>query len=130
VDATRAQFAAVPQRRSAVFAMGKSLRLCVRRPLRVLLIGVVGALCALGPSALLMLVRLRLPQRNPALVALAWLLAQLAIVAVGWGRNVRIFALAELSRADAAERVRIPAEALPLPHPEDAALSAGQRPAI
>ncbi|HEY2028755.1 MAG TPA: hypothetical protein VGH20_06065 [Myxococcales bacterium] len=127
VDAARAQFAAAPQRRSALFALGKSLRLFVRRPLRVLGIGLVGGLCAAVPSALLMLARVRLPQRNPALVALAWLLAQLAIVCVGWGRNVRIFALAELSRADAAERLRVPAVQAPV---GDAALSAGQRPAI
>lgn len=126
-DTARAQFAAAPQRRSALFALGSGLRLFVRRPLRVLAIGLAGAACAAVPSALLMLLRLRLPERNLALVALAWLLAQLAVVAVGWGHNVRIFALAELSRADAAERLRVP----PVPAPVvDAALSAGQRPAI
>jgi hypothetical protein len=131
VDAARAQFAAAPERRSALFALGAALRLVVRRPLRVLLIGLVGGLCAAVPSALLMLLRLRLPQRNPALVALAWLLAQLAVVAVGWGRNVRIFGLAELCRADAAERLRkLPVVPTPVPHSDDAALSAGQRPAI
>jgi hypothetical protein len=126
----RAQFAAARPRRSAMLALWSALRLFVRWPLRVLGIGVAGALAAAVPSALLMLLRLRLPQRNPALVALAWLLAQLAIVAVGWGRNVRIFALAELSRADAAQRLRVPVVSAPPPQTGDAALSAGQRPAI
>jgi hypothetical protein len=108
-DGARAQFAADPSRRSAVLATWAGLRLFVRRPLRVLAIGAIGALAAAVPAVLLMALRFQLTQKNAAMLAIAWLLAQGAQIAVGWGRNTRLFGLAELARADAAFRLR-PAE--------------------
>ena len=101
VDGARAQFAAEPGRRSAVLALWSSVRLLARRPLRMLGIGGLGALIGLGGAAVLMAVRFRIEQ-----VGLAWVLAQAAHLAVGWGRATRIFGLAELSRADEASRSR------------------------
>jgi hypothetical protein len=146
-DAARAQFAADPSRRSAVLATWAGLRLFVRRPSRVLAIGATGALAALVPATLLMALRFQLEQKNTAMLAVAWLLAQGAQIAVGLGRNARLFGLAELARADAAFRLRppepAPARSRPQVAPEAvsgvsetlgageaAPLSKGQGPAI
>lgn len=99
IDGARAQFAAEPGRRSAILAIWSSTQLLVRRPLRMLGIGAIGAAVALGGAALFMALR-------PGQVALAWVLSQAAQLAVGWGRAARIFGLADLSRADAADRVK------------------------
>jgi hypothetical protein len=106
VEAARAQFAADPGRRSAVLALWSAARLLLRRPVRALSVGAVGAAVGPGSALALMALRLQLVQSGPAPIALAWLLAQGAQVAVGWGRATRILGLADLSRADAAERAR------------------------
>jgi hypothetical protein len=115
VDAARAQFAADPARRSALLSLWGAVRLFGRRPLRMLSIGALGALLAAVPAAILMASRLRIEQRNALLVAAAWLLAQAAQLSVGWGRNVRLFAFAELIRADAAWHARPQAAVLRTP---------------
>lgn len=137
VDTGRAQFAADSSRRSAVLALLRALRLFFKRPLKVLWIGLVGGLAAVAPAALLMGLRMGLNQTGAGTIALAWLLAQAAQASIGWGRNTRLFALAELSRADAAFRPppqRLPApvvvEALTEEPIELAPLSKGQGPAI
>ena len=106
VDAARALFAAEPSRRSAAAALWSALRLIVRRPLRALAIGALGSLAGLGGAALLMIVRLDIEQGSAVRIAVAWALAQAAQLAIGWGRAARIFGLAELARADAADRTR------------------------
>jgi hypothetical protein len=106
VDAARAVFAAEPLRRSAVLAMWRAVRLVVRRPLRSLSVGGLGTLAGLGSAAILMSLRLRVTQSGALRIAIAWGLAQAAQVAIGWGRGARIFGLAELARADAADRAR------------------------
>jgi hypothetical protein len=75
-----------------------------------------GGLAAVIPAALAMALRSQLEQKNALVVTLAWLLAQAAQLSVGWGRNARLFALADLSRAAAAWEL--------------APLSKGQGPAI
>ncbi|HUJ25895.1 MAG TPA: hypothetical protein VLW85_07755 [Myxococcales bacterium] len=106
VDAARAQFAADPGRRSGVVAHWSALKLLVRRPLRSLGLGLIAV--GLGPALALVLMELRLEiaQSNAAEMALAWALAQAAHVAIGWGRSARLFGLADLSRADTADRDR------------------------
>ncbi len=106
VEAARAQFAADPGRRSAVLALWSGARLLVRRPGRAFAVGAVGAVAGLGAALALMALRLQVVQSGAAGIALAWLLAQAAQAAVGWGRASRILGLAELSRADAAARAR------------------------
>jgi hypothetical protein len=85
----------------------------------------------------LMGLRLELKQTSALVIALAWLLAQAAQASVGWGRNTRLFALADLSTADAAFKPpprRLPTplvvEALTVEPVELAPLSKGQGPAI
>lgn len=104
VDLTRAQFAADPTRRSALFALWASVRVFLRRPLRILGMGAVGTVAAFVPAAVFMLLRLRVTQSTAMAIGTAWLLAQLAQLSVGWGRNARLFGLAELVRADALDR--------------------------
>jgi hypothetical protein len=102
VDAARAQFAVDPSRRSALLALWSATKLSMRRPLRVLSIGTCGALVAVLAASSCMALRQKLEQKNALMVVLAWLLAQAAQGSIGWGRNTRILALADLSRADAA----------------------------
>ncbi len=106
VDSGRAQFAADPGRRSAIGSLWRGARVLVRRPARVLAIGAAGTVAGLGIAAALMALRLQIPQGAPATLALAWLLAQGAQVAIGWGHAARIEGLAELSRVDAEDRAR------------------------
>ena len=106
VDLARAHFAADPTRRSAVLALWHGVRIFFRRPLRVLTLGGGGAFVAIGLAALFMLARLQVVQAGAGAIALAWVLAQAAHLSVGWGRSTRIFAFAELVRADAADRQR------------------------
>jgi hypothetical protein len=106
VDAARAQFAAEPTRRSALAALWSAARLVVRRPLRALGVGAIGTAAGLGTAAVFMALRLRIDQGGVLRIGAAWLLAQMAQVAIGWGRASRIFGFAELARADAAVRAR------------------------
>ena len=134
VDAARALFAAEPSRRSAVAALWSALRLIARRPLRALGIGALGSLAGLGGAALLMIVRLRIEQGSAVRIAVAWALAQAAESAIGWGRAARLFGLAELARADAADRTRPfrlepPATSPPPPSLQAQPLSALRTPA-
>lgn len=104
VDLGRAHFAAQPHRRSAFFAMLAGMRFLFRRPLRALALSATGWGLALAGGALFLALRLRVPQQSGAGVALAFLLAQLAVAAVAWGRATRLIGFVELVRADAAER--------------------------
>jgi hypothetical protein len=106
LDAGRAVLSAEPQRRSAFLAWTAGVRLIARLPVRALAVGLLGSVAGFGVAAGLMLLRLRLEQSTAARVGMAWALAQVAVVAVGWGKAVRISGLAELARADAAERLR------------------------
>lgn len=128
VDAARAQFAAEPNRRSALLALWSGVKLLVHRPARALGVGALGAAVGLGGAALLMAVRLRIDQGSVLRIAVAWALAQAAHVAIGWGRAARIFGLADLTRADAAERARPfrldPPATSPQPVAQPATLSA------
>jgi hypothetical protein len=98
VDAARAHFAAEPTRRSALIALWNAARLLARRPLRVLAVGATGTAVGLGLAAVLMALRIQVNQAGVAGMALAWMLAQAAHLAVGWGKGARIFGLAELVR--------------------------------
>jgi len=98
VEAGRAFFVADPERRSAWAAWWSGLKLTVRRPLQVLgmslLTGVLGLLLA----AVITAVRTRIPQAGAGAIALAFVLAQLAVAAMGWGRASRLAALVEVIR--------------------------------
>ena len=117
LDLARGILAAHPGRRSALLALVDAVRLLARRPLAVAGMGLVGTLAALGTAAALLLLRAQIRQGSPAGIAAAFVLAQLAVAAVGWGRAARIAGFAELVRADAAERAVVapaPAPAMPI----------------
>ena len=106
VDAGRARFAAEPGRRSALVAWLSGTWLVLRHPLRSAVVAGAGLL--LGPflALVVMAVRERLPAGPSWAVVAGVLLAQLAAVAVGWGRAVRVAALVRLAGDDREARLR------------------------
>lgn len=112
VDAARARIASRPDRRSALLAWFSGTWLVLRRPVHAFAIGLAGAMVGPVLGLVVMGLRERLPAGPRWAVLAGVLLAQLAAVAVGWGRAVRIAGLTRLSRADAEERLsRRPAAA-------------------
>jgi len=97
---------AEPARQSALLALWSAVRLFWRRPLRVLAVGALGSAVGLGLAALAMVLRLRIDQAGIFSILIAWMLAQAAHLSIGWGRAARIFGIAELARADTADRAR------------------------
>jgi hypothetical protein len=110
LDAGRAFFAAQPHRRSAVLAWWSGVRLVARQPLRSAGLGAIALAAGGVAAAVLLLVRLRVPQSGPGTVLVAFLLGELATAALGWNRAARLFGFTELARADLAERERRAAE--------------------
>jgi hypothetical protein len=100
VDAGRARMAAQPARRSAFLAWLSGTWMVMRRPIRAVRVGVVGALTGIGLGLVVMAVRQRLPAGPAWSAGAGILLAQVAAAAVGWGRAIRIAGLAELARGD------------------------------
>lgn len=105
VDAARARMASRPDRRSALVAWFSGTWLVLRRPVQALAIGLAGAIAGPVLGLLVMAIRERLPAGPGWAVVAGVLLAQLAAVAVGWGRAVRIAGLTRLSRADTEARL-------------------------
>jgi hypothetical protein len=98
VEAARAQFAVDGALRSALRAWGRGVKLVLARPGAALGRFLVPTIVSLGVAALLVLWRVR------ASPMLGFVVAQLAVVAIGWGRAGRILALAELARRHAPGR--------------------------
>jgi hypothetical protein len=98
VEAGRAFLVADLERRSAWRAWWSGVKLTVRRPLQVfgrsLLTGALGFLLA----AVITAVRVRVPQAGMGAVIFAFVLAQLAVAAIGWGRASRLAALVDVIR--------------------------------
>jgi hypothetical protein len=99
VESSRAAFIADPGLRSATRALGRGLMQLLRRPLSTLLcyvlISVVGYVVAL----VLGVGRVHTPAVGIAGLVVAILLAQLVVLAIGWVRVARLFALAEVARS-------------------------------
>jgi len=111
LDAGRARLAARPERRSALVAWLSGTWLVVRRPTHAFAIGLAGALAGPVLGLAVMGIRERLPAGPRWAVVAGIVLAQVAAMAVGWGRAVRIAGLARLARADAEARLgRRPAD--------------------
>jgi hypothetical protein len=100
VDAARARLAASPERRSALLAWLSGTWLVIRHPLRTGAATLAGLLCGPAVAFLLLGLRERLPGGPGWAVVAGVLLAQLAAAAVGWGRAVRLVALARIARGD------------------------------
>jgi len=98
VDAGRAVLAADRRRTSAVMAWFAGCRLLLRRPLALL--GTYVAVTAAGVvlAAVLAFARVHVPALGTFGTAGAVVLAQLAVLVLGWMRAARLFALATLVR--------------------------------
>lgn len=105
LDAGRAGFAAQPHRRSALLSWFRGTWLVVRHPVRSAAIALTGLILGPGLGLLVMAVRERLPARPGWAVVAGVLLAQVAAMAVGWGRAVRVAALVRLVRDDREARL-------------------------
>jgi hypothetical protein len=98
VEAGRAFFVADPERRSAWGAWWSGVKLTARRPLQVLGLSLLTGLLGFLLAAVITAVRTRVPQGGAGTVAFAFVLAQLAVAAIGWGRASRLAALVEVIR--------------------------------
>ena len=99
VEVGRAVLVAEPERRSALKAWGRGLRLLVRRPGQVLGLCLATTVAALLVAALLTAVRLRLPVSGGVTIVLEFLVAQAAVASMGWGRASRLAGLVEVATA-------------------------------
>lgn len=93
VDAARAQLVAEPHRRSVVLAWWRATRSLLRQPVRVLLYLLLTA-AGLLLAALLGGLRLQVAPVSGFSFVLALVLGQLIVLALGWMRCARLFALA------------------------------------
>jgi hypothetical protein len=99
VEAGRAHLAAEPDRKSALVAWWSGVKLVVRRPAQVFGLCIVTTLAGVGLALVINAVRFRVVQSGPGSIALAFLLAQLGVVVIAWGRSSRLSGLVELIRA-------------------------------
>jgi len=99
LDAGRALLANERRRRSAIVAWWGGVRLMLRRPLSLLGVYVIVTGLGLLLAALLAVARLHVPALGGAGTVGAVLLAQLAVLVLGWMRSARLFAMMALVRA-------------------------------
>jgi hypothetical protein len=100
VDAGRAHFAAQPERKSAFLAWWSGVKLTARHPLDVLGLCLGTTLLGVGLAAFVTAIRLRVPQSGAGSIALGFLLAQLAVLPLAWGRATRVVGMADRIRDD------------------------------
>jgi hypothetical protein len=108
VESARAAFIVDPGLRSATRALGRGFMQLLRRPLGTLLsylvIGALGMAIALACGV----GRVHTPAVGVGGFLLALLLAELAVLAVGWMRVARLFALAAVGRSLGSRRSSFP----------------------
>ena len=93
LDAGRARMAARSDRRSALLAWFSGTWLVLRRPVSSLAVGLAGVLAGPVLGLTVMAIRERLPAGPRWAVVVGVLLAQVAAMAVGYGRAVRLAGL-------------------------------------
>lgn len=99
LELARAWLAVERSRRSAVRAWWRGLGLLRRRPLRVLSVYLLTLLGVLPIVALLALARLHTPALGALGLTAAFVLTQLLVATMVWGRAARLFGLQNLVRA-------------------------------
>ncbi len=97
LDAGRAQLAIDRRRTSAVKAWWRGVKLLLRRPGAMFGAYAVLTVGGLLLAALLAVARLQVQGSNALLLAAAFVLAQLVVLAVAWMRAARLFALMTVS---------------------------------
>ena len=104
VESARAAFIVDPGLRSATRALGRGFLQLVRRPLGTLLSYLIVAAIGYAVTLAFGLGRLHTPALGFGGFLLALLLAELAVLAIGWTRIARLFALASVGRSLAPRR--------------------------
>jgi hypothetical protein len=95
-EAARAHLAVDAELRSGWRAWLRGMMLLGQRPLTVLGLFLVPTVAATIAAALPLLVRIRLVGSNGLIFWVAFLMTQIGVAAIGWGRAARIFALTQL----------------------------------
>jgi hypothetical protein len=126
IEAGRAMLAVDPSRRSSVKAWWRGLKMFVRRPIAVLIVYLGTLLAGEGLALVLGFARTQVSAANIGGLLLGFVLVQLVVVAVAWGRIARLYGLSALARDTQERSVRkmpkdVPAEA---PAPADVATEA------
>lgn len=99
VESARAAFIADTGLRSATRAMGRGVRQLLRRPLQTLLFYVLVTLVGMVLVSLFGIARIHVTAFGAVGFLLALLFGQLIVLAIGWMRTARLFALGEVARA-------------------------------
>jgi len=98
VESARAAFIADSSLRSATRALWRGIKQLFRRPVKTLAFYLVVTLAGLVLVSVFGLLRIHVTPVGFAGVALALLLSQLVVLAFGWMRAARLFALADVAR--------------------------------
>ena len=98
VESMRSAFIADTGLRSATRAFGRGFRQLFRRPLPTLLFYLVVTLIGLLVAAVFSVMRIHVTAFGFGLL-IALVLGQLIVIAIGWMRTARLFALAEVARS-------------------------------
>ncbi|HEY8585403.1 MAG TPA: hypothetical protein VIL60_01600 [Rhodanobacter sp.] len=99
VESSRAAFIVDTGLRSATRALGRGVMQVVRRPISSLLCYVLISLIGYAIALALGVGRVHTPAVGVVGLVLAMLMAQLIVLAIGWTRIARLFALAEVARS-------------------------------
>lgn len=99
VESARAAFIADVTLRSATRAMGRGIRQLIRRPVKTLLFYVIVTLVGLVLASVFGVARIHVTAFGSFGFLFALLLSQLIVLAIGWMRTARLFALGEVARA-------------------------------
>jgi hypothetical protein len=98
VESTRSAFIADTSLRSATRALGRGFRQLLKRPLRTLLFYIVVSLIGLLVASVFAVARIHVTAFGAGFL-IALILSQLMVIAIGWMRTARLFALAEVARS-------------------------------
>ncbi len=99
LEAGRASFGADAALRSGWSAWWRGLALTRRDPLRVLGTHLGATLASYAIAFAILVLRLRLSGPSWPALAIGFILTQLAVASLGWGRAVRLFGLTALARS-------------------------------
>jgi hypothetical protein len=98
VESARAAFIADTTLRSATRALWRGIKQLFRRPVRTLVFYLVVTLIGLVLATVFGMLRIHVTPVGWGSVVLALLLSQLIVLAFGWMRTARLFALADVAR--------------------------------
>jgi hypothetical protein len=100
VEVARAELSADPELKSAFRAVARGGRRAFEHPLAVLSFYLSTTLASLLAAALLLLLRVQIGGASVAGLSGGFLVTQLAVAFIGWGKLSRLSALAALARAN------------------------------